>query len=575
MKSTALASLALGLLACGKVQSELPDAPTDDVDAPVDPCAAPNVCECTAATQNADCGAHEVCDESGPGRRCVCAPAYAEQGGACVFAGAPLDPGFQDATKWTAVAANGAVVNIAAAGNVDPGEAVINRAGMCNGGGLKQTFTMPPLDRAEPLKISVTHALIDPNFDAFGIGASVGVGGQFFEFSSLRNTYRTDTACLGPRAFGGDVEFRVATNGAPACNGTSTATENIDHVRIEVAGPNECPAPNTVVNGDFENDAGWTFSPVQSATAQIVANAGENGTRGLRLATANRCSEATATGIIGLPARAQVPNPAIEVFWNGTANQRLTVQLGGRNTATIFTGNGASKRSRICVPDWAVGTTTNLGFFLQRVSNNGCTTALAKTFNLDSISIVNEPACAAVEVTDPGFERVSNVTGPQPGWGLTNGFVNDLEGSRAEVLNNQSLARTGNGVLRLVGANECVGVGDGGADLTFLVPAPAGNAGPAVKFFANVGVNNVKTTTRVQILGLPAFGGAPGVLDLPENGVYTQRTVCLPPTMVGRRVTMRFSTGDSDGGGCAANYPEEAAFIDDVEVTTDAACPAM
>jgi hypothetical protein len=37
----------------------------------------------------------------------------------------------------------------------------------------------------------------------------------------------------------------------------------------------------------------------------------------------------------------------------------------------------------------------------------------------------------------------------------------------------------------------------------------------------------------------------------------------------------RFSTGDSDGGGCGANYASELAFIDDVQLTTDASCPTQ
>jgi len=83
-----------------------------------------------------------------------------------------------------------------------------------------------------------------------------------------------------------------------------------------------------------------------------------------------------------------------------------------------------------------------------------------------------------------------------------NGYVNDQEGSTASVVNAPSLAHTGNGVLELVGANECVIVGDGGADLPLLVPAAQGAVGPAVKFFANVGAANAKTDTRVGMMPL-------------------------------------------------------------------------
>jgi len=559
MKTVILASLVL--VACGEVQSQQPDAT-------VDPCATAT-CECTIATQAADCAAHEVCDESGPGRVCGCAPAYADQSGSCVFVGGPLDKGFMDPTKWTALG-TGSSVNAGAAGNLDPGEGQINRIGMCTGGGLKQTFTMPPFDRADAFKVSVTHTGVEANFDLGGAQVAVGVGGQFFESAVTPGQFKTDTFCLGPRAYGKPVDFQVGTFGGPNCGSSSSSTIHFDQLALQLATPAECPAPNTVVNGDFETGTtGWTFSPVQGATGTILGNIGEGGTSGARLTTANKCSEVTMTGTIALPDPVARPNQAIDIFWTGTNGSRLAFQLADRSVA-LLDANGKPRHSRICVPDWAAGTTASLGFFLQRISNNGCTVLVNKTFTIDNVTIVDDPGCAPELINDPGFERIVDGTGPVPGWGLSNGYVNDQEGSTAVIQNNPALAHTGNGVLRLGGANECVGVGQGGADVTFYVPPPTGAAGPALKFFANVGANHPKTTTRVAV---QPFFNTSSSIDLPENGIYTQGTLCLPPNAGGRRVTVRFSTGDSDGGGCGANYTEEVAFIDDVEVTTDAACP--
>jgi hypothetical protein len=491
-----------------------------------------------------------------------------------VFDAAPDDSGFVSPSVWTAVGV-GASVNVAATGNIDPGQGEITKDGMCAFSGFTQTFEMPPLDRAEPFKLSVTYSGVSPQFDLFNAQFSIGVGGEFFDAVPPTNAYRTDTFCLGPRAYGGPVEFRVGTFGGPNCTGTSTSVLAVDKLQVLPAGPGECPPPQTVVNGDFEGAApAWTFNAVQGATAAIVAGVGEGGTKGAQLTTANRCSEASMTGTIAFPSQTAMPNQAIDVFWSGTFGGRLTMSLDGKNMGELVSQSTTGTHTRVCVPAWATGTTTSLGLFLQRNADNACTTALAKSFAIDNISIVSEATCNnPTDITDPGFERVANLNGPASGWGLLNGYVNDQEGSTATIVNASSLAHTGNGVLELVGANECVIVGDGGADLPLIVPAPQGAAGPALKFFAKVGAANAKTDTRVGLMPLSTI--SPNQLLLPENGTYTQSTLCLPAALARRRVTVRFSTGDSDGGGCGPNYGSEFAFVDDVELTTDSTCPAQ
>ncbi|MCW5807154.1 MAG: hypothetical protein KIT31_32660 [Deltaproteobacteria bacterium] len=571
----ALASLAIcAFAACGQVKTGTVDAAVD-IDAPPDPCEGVT-CECTVATQADDCGQHQVCNETGPGRVCECAPAYKLQGAACVFDGAPRDRAFMEPATWMP-AGMGASVDPAAPGNLDPGVGIIDRVGMCGFAALKQTFVMPPRDRAEPFKLSVTHALIDPMFETGQLTVSVGVNGAFSDTDSLRGSFRSDTFCLGPRAYGtgagSPVDFVIGTFGSPNCSGQSAAALNIDQLAIQVAGPGECPEPNTVVNGDFEGgNVGWTFGAFQGAIADVEGGIGDNNSRAARLASVNRCSEATMTGQIAFPSLAANANQAIELSFTGTNGARLAMQLNGRNMATI-TGSGATKKQRVCVPEWATGTTTTVGFFMQRASNNGCGTALSRTFTLDSIKIVNDPACSAAEqLNDPGFERIANVNGPASGWGLTNGYVNDVEGGTAQVINSAAQARTGMGALRFGNINECTIVtGSGGnADLQIIVPKPSGTAGPAVRFFARNPTSNSRTTLRASLLPNSSVS-----LDVPKSDAYQQSKLCLPPGLAGRRVAFRIAFGDSDGGGCLAVLPEEVAFVDDVEVTTDAGCPAQ
>jgi hypothetical protein len=563
--------------ACGAVKS--PSNPGDDDAGGGDVCPTGATCACSVATQATDCGTHEVCDTtSTPGRVCACAPAYAKDGtGACAFAGAPADPKMSDATVWAPVG-TGASINATLPGNVDPGEAVINHDGLCGYAALSQTFTMPPLDRAEPFKLVVTHTGVEPQqqFDLSGSMLSIGVGNQWTDLAVPINVYRTDSICLGPAAYGGPIKFQVATlgGGGLTCStgATSTSTVHVDQLVVQVAGPGECPMPGTVMNGNFETATGWTFTSVQgTATGTIVAGAGEDGSAGAQLVGTNRCSEEMMTGQVSMPTRAQIANPAVDLYWNGTSGERLVFQLGGKNIATL-NATGTAGHSRVCVPAWAAGNATTIGLFMARHSDNACTTAYSQSFTIDNLTIVNEPACTATgDLTDPGFERVANLTGPVTGWGSLHDYVNDLQGLYTNALNSAGLAHAGNGSLRMIWDNPCTQFNSGGADFSLIVPAPSGG-GPAVKFFANVPATNTMTEARVSLLPLPF--GSTAYFTSPPTGAYAAHTLCLPPALAGRRITLRASLGDS-GGGCAASNTSESAVFDDFSVTTDPACAAQ
>src|SRR5690242_10880566 len=73
------------------------DAPTD---APPDPCDT-HTCECTVATEHADCGAHEYCNVDAVSRTCACVAGYADVGGGCAWVGTVKDIGFAAPDKWT------------------------------------------------------------------------------------------------------------------------------------------------------------------------------------------------------------------------------------------------------------------------------------------------------------------------------------------------------------------------------------------------------------------------------------------------------------------------------------------
>ncbi|HEY4059960.1 MAG TPA: hypothetical protein VGM39_25265, partial [Kofleriaceae bacterium] len=548
-----------------------PDGPASIDAAPdADPCAN-TTCECTAATQATDCGAHAFCDTTGPGRVCECVAAYAKDGSdACTFAGAPADPGLADLTKWTPSSTD-VTIDPVGTGSVDPGEGVMNIAAMCANGSLTQTFTMPAFADAEPFKLVLTHTEIDttPLFNRFStvqlqLGITGPNGSQWQEVPLARNQSRTDTFCLGAAAYGGPVTYQLTTIGTgQQCDALpvdAMASVRIDQARVEVAAPGECPAPGAIRDGDFEAGVvtNWAFSGIQGGTGSVMAGVGENASMGVQLSAPNRCSEVTVTGNVSFPISGALANPAIDVWWTGPVGTFLDLQLAGKNVATLDS-TGAATHSRVCVPAWALGTASTIGFFDQRISDNACTTAINRVFAIDNVTLVSDAACNGVD--DLGFE---NATGPVTPWGLTNSYVNDLRGLLTDITSTVGDAHTGTHALREQWNNPCVTFGDGGADLTFLEPMPAAGAGPAVKFFAKVPAANTQSEARLTLLPSVATGA---FVTAAETGNYEANTLCLPPHLGGRRVTVRASVGDG-GGGCSAVTTETALF-DDFEITTD------
>ena len=54
-------------------------------------------CECRA---DADCGAHEYCNDQVSTRSCDCVAGYMPWGDRCAWRGVVEDPGFADPTAW-------------------------------------------------------------------------------------------------------------------------------------------------------------------------------------------------------------------------------------------------------------------------------------------------------------------------------------------------------------------------------------------------------------------------------------------------------------------------------------------
>lgn len=504
-------------------------------------------CECEI---DQDCEAHEVCDAtSQTGRICVCAPAYEPSSSGCIFAGAPRAPGFDDAAPWTTTGT--AVLEADGAGNDDPGEVNWLADAVCDGSSVRQTFTMPPYERAEPLAIEITY---QGRGDFYEPRPSLALNEKW---SRLPNqfTFATAQRCLGEAGFGGDVEFRIDGDsaGCPTSEGADELiVDRLEVVRAEDIGL-ECPPPGSVRDGDFEgNGSAWTGLAPAGGFAGVEEGIGTSGSRAARLQTATLCGGPTITGVASWPLSSTVASPALRFVWSGTVGRDLRL-LSDDFVLAELTATGATGTSAACLPPYIQGTAQELEFALPFTAGT-CADPDVRDFVLDDIEIVSEPGCGDDPfILDGDFERTLSGT-VATGWILSS---TEPRGTASVVGGG---AQSGNASLVLAARQEC---GGASARTTIVVPEPDTTGGPALKYYYRIG-NNPETVTA----------SFPGNGDLPEGGLdFAEATVCLDPRQATKPLSVQFRI-DPGGGTCADTFPEEQARIDNVRVTTDAACPS-
>ena len=549
-KRLLIASLLLAFAACGEVR------PIDDVDPCID-----NICECEIDN---DCGTRAVCDTSGPGRLCACIAAYADDGNGCEFAQAPADPGFADATAWTGTRSAG--VNPLAAGSVDGGEGHFNSSAVCNLGTLSQIFDMPSREDSEQFMVEVSYAQMSSD-QSDRVFPAVSIGGGWHELP-FKGVFGAESFCLGDAGYDGPVEFLVTPGiKSEQCAGAPTTSLSIDRLSLTPAPDGACPDPGTAFNGSFEGDTGWTFVTTGDGTAAFTGGVGEGNSRAAQLTTATRCSSGEVTGTISIPGEVNTPNAAIEFFTSGTSNTQFDMFLGGRLVTTFE--RGGTKR-RVCVPDWAKGTVQEIKFALSRLHSTGdCSLAFARTLVVDSIAVVSEAACGDdVDAFDLGFENALNGSSLTSGWAVKDGAVNG-DVAPATILSDAGQAHSGTRALRLEAINRCHAAV---AQRQIVAPSADGANGPAVKFFHNVPND---ATAKFGLRIRDRRFGKNELIVLPEGGGWQQAIACIPPEQAGRPLEIEFFTdGCTSGCGCGV-FGSAVGLFDDVEITTDASCPAQ
>lgn len=557
--------------ACGSVSSEQPDAPPGDVDAATDaavdasidadPCAG-STCECTAATEATDCGAHEYCNVTATSRTCDCVAGYTAGVGGCTWTGSVVDPEIMTTTAWTV--ANGALLNPTAVGGLDAGEVTFVPSSLCSVGSAQQTITMPTFAKAEPLVLELSYKnQVDFNsFDRALMGVSFDGGWSPFGNFNDAN-FHTVRVCLpeggyapaGTPGAGGPVKLALGPYLAPdRCPNSTVTNFAIDHAKIVPATAGECgTTPGQGVNFDAESTGGWTFTVSGSSTGNFVAGAGAGGSRGAQLKLGARCDSAVMETWFNVP---RVANPALEMFVAAGPGANAFIMFGHSLYSTQAAPAGTSRTFRACLPPSLRGQTMPMRFSLSGGSGL-CSQILDQTVTADNVKVVDDPACATnAGFTNVGFERVGDVFGA---FGTVSSST-----ATATVRTDMANAHGGSAYLALESQGRC---SSSGFTMLPTVPMAAGTSGPALKLFAKAGVNPDASTT------ISTRGGT--ALTVTEGGGYAPYTVCLNPRFVGRPQPVFVSHQGGSGLCDNSNYTPQSVFIDDVEVTTDPSCPAQ
>jgi hypothetical protein len=498
------------------------------------------LCEASCASAKLGCAPHSKCVDASGKASCVCALGYEHEGEACVWRGGPRDPGFQN--KPTSWEVGGGAIDPAAMSPIDPGRVRFTGAGVCSGAGfVRQAFPMPAFADAEPFALEI-QGQQTLEYDEIG-GISFLLGGALGGQGELADTGKLH-ACLGDRAYGRDVDLRIRATSV-ACGPTSL----LDLDRVAIVPDATCPAPGRVINGDFEATGGWAVS---GTGAEVATGVGTAGGRGGHLSTTNLCQSPSLLGSWSPPSTG-LARPALSFTYKGNVDGKMTVTAGPSATLGEVVGTATFQAARLCVPEWAKGVVHPLRFNL--VDPGGlCADPNARDFVFDDLAFVSEPSCPeASYVADGSFESSTATVLP---WVLEHST--QYSTSARIVRNAAASAHGGSQYLSLSSGQVCH---YGRATQTITVPPASGAAGPAVKLWY-----------RLPAATKAVFTMTPGGL-FATSASWVQKIVCLDSKDAGRPVQLRINASGGSGT-CATTFSTEDIDVDDIEVTTDASCPA-
>jgi hypothetical protein len=472
------------------------------------------------------------------------------------------DPDFLSGGAWTTTGSAA----------ITTGAATFTTATMCDHGGIEQSLSTPPLACARPLVLNLRYSLKDSDRLNFAIGVDGAWNGPLLSLSS--SSSRASQICLGARVFeGGDAKVFLGAGPNPVlcpAQGGEGLSLVLAHVSIDVDATGLCPSPGTIRNADFEAGAtGWTVVQ-RDGVAAIEAGPGEGGSSAAHLHAEHLCETPAILGTASLPTAKMTPHPALRLWVRGTSNAVASIRIGPPLPAvstgvTTLVGTDEAVRTSICLPRWAQGTVQPIevalvdGQYTQR-----CAMDRVRDFAFDDFELVSEPACADANVLDPGFEQAALARAPAPSWSIER--YDDVPDSLIEMKVDPSLAHAGKVAALFSTTTPCPRAS---ISAGVTIPVPTGKAGPALIFWYKGGPGS-NTGLGVSLGAL----SAPVKLPTARPQAWTRVEACLDPHLAGRPDLLRFSVASSHGGTCADTFPAETFAIDDVELTTDAACPA-
>ncbi|WP_437675781.1 hypothetical protein [Sorangium sp. So ce131] len=522
---------------------------------------------CPAGDEGCPCAPDGRCDGDLACAEGVCTPGCGclggdtTEGGACTWEGGLLDASMQSPSAWKAT--GGARIDPGAEGDGNAGAGVVGPDAVCALDGIYQSFTMPDAACAVPFQLTFSTRLScnAPTgcFSPPALGVRVN-GGYSYDGLWLNARWTPTRICLGPRAHGGLTELFLGPSHVPIhCPARdeegSSFTLEFDNIAIRPAPADECALPGEVLNGDFERgSSGWTATPARGF-AEIKPGAGREGGYGGRLATTQTCQDPELTGMMSLPMPDTVPDPALRVWGRGSRGAMLRLTMDKYAIARLD-GAGDERLYHVCLPRWAHGMAYRLSFKFLEDGEGSCTEEKRRDFSVDDLSFVSDARCpSGADLFDPGFENTRADARLASTWILSE--ADAAEGSAA-LLVDAAAAHRGEVSLALSTRARC---GSPSFAYTFFtVPQPRGASGPALKFWYRTGA-----------LSAAVASSDPGG-PLPPSPAWAQRTVCLDPLNAGRAQRIRFAIEAPSP--CDVPINEEALRVDDVEATTDPACPA-
>ncbi len=463
---------------------------------------------------------NEVCVET-PEPSCTCAEGYARQpsSGICAETPGPRDPGFETTTTWSV------------RGDVQVAPGPLAAAWGFTGSGFArffgdgevyQTFTMPPFPETGPLAVSVSLRCAQ-GCTSILPRMSLTLDGQPLTipfFGPSENTF-----CLGERAFGRDVTLGLRSHAN--ANGAPGDDAYIDRVQF-VQSPG-CPAPRTVVNGDFESDEYPLPGRIeQDGNHKVLLEA--------RCESLGTTPPLSTTVSIGLTQNALAFSVDVKAVPQGT---RLVASLDG-------VGIGAtdpSERGVICLPPWSRGWVHTV----KLEAKVPCTSAGSGSLLIDDLVLTKHRNCDDAPLSNGGFEQSGSTA-----WIHSEG--------RVVSIGTVDPAHSGRAYFQLVNG-DCRPPST--LTTSFTVPDRIpGAGGPSVKlWFRNDspdGLAYVFTDTLVaQSSPLPLTSG------------WAPKTLCLHPGSWGHRGSFGVSLHDPT----TTCKHTSTISIDDVSVGPDPSCP--